>query len=553
MRELATARSVTSPEVRKALDAFGRARALQAAPGWAVRGFVAGVALVALALALQQMLVWMLALPRPFLADRLWLLPLPAFPAVGAALAAALRRPPAERIARDADARLELAERVSTALEIEGRPVQPGARSDPLSLLSLQRADALTQLRRFEPSEVFPARLARRELLALGVGLVVLLVLAALPDPSGAGDRRARATEAVRSEAERLSALAEELAAEDPSAEKQALAQALTQVAEQLEREAESPERALAALSQAERELARQEQTSAADAELALARLADALGQAEAGRELARRIDQRDYAGAAQELGRLGREASQLDPERQRALAEALQRAATGASRLDPALSDRLRDAAAALGGEQSESAAEQAGQEVRRAGSQAQRQRMLERALAALQDSRQAIGRAESGGSGQAQSQRASGSPGGRGSGDGGGAGRSQGAQGADGGEPDAGANGAGAGGGERGVDEGEGGGSSAGTGSVRNRGESEPGDFRSRQVSVPSSDFEQPQVSAGQQTEEGPVGEATVDYRQVLPQYSERATEAMAQRYVPPALKDLVRDYFSSLDGRR
>ena len=45
---------------------------------------------------------------------------------------------------------------------------------------------------------------------------------------------------------------------------------------------------------------------------------------------------------------------------------------------------------------------------------------------------------------------------------------------------------------------------------------------------------------------------GEARVDYRDVLPTYQERATKAMQDRYIPLGMKDLVRDYFSSLGGK-
>src|SRR5690606_31702369 len=88
------------------------------------------------------------------------------------------------------------------------------------------------------------------------------------------------------------------------------------------------------------------------------------------------------------------------------------------------------------------------------------------------------------------------------------------------------------------------------AGQGTLEKRGESEDLDFRSRQVWVPSRDFERPQIMPGQQLAESEDGKAVVDYRQVVTEYRQRATESLAAQYVPPALKDLVRDYFSSLD---
>ncbi|MBI2941745.1 MAG: hypothetical protein HYY04_15040 [Chloroflexi bacterium] len=531
-------------EVRETIAGFGLARALQSAPGWAVRGFAAGVALDMVGFALNQSLGRWPGLAQGWrqaiVGSQFWLLGLPVALAAVGVLLAALRRIPAERLAREADARLGLAERVATALETERKGVGG-------LLVALQRADAIAWLGRLEPFEVFPVRLSRHEGLALAVSFVLLLALITLPDLTGSGGRQSRAADVARAEADRLSALADEVAADEelPAEEREALAQALAQAAGELQREGDAPDRAIASLSQAEQTLARQDDVSAADHELALARLADALDQAAAGREAAQMLDRHNYGGAAQELRRLGQEAAQLAPEDQRALADALRRAAGATSRLDPALSERLRDASATLGEEQGESAMGRAAEEVQRAGQEAARQEMLERALAALQDARQAIGRAERG-DGQAQNPRS-----GQRSADSGAAGAA--GQGLGSGEPEErGESATGSGSGEPGDGVGNGG-SSAGTGSVRARGESDSGDFRSRQVRVPSSEFEQPQIMAGQQTEEGPIGEAIVDYSQVLTQYRERATEAMAGRYVPLALKELVRDYFSSLDSSR
>ena len=41
----------------------------------------------------------------------------------------------------------------------------------------------------------------------------------------------------------------------------------------------------------------------------------------------------------------------------------------------------------------------------------------------------------------------------------------------------------------------------------------------------------------------------EHNVDYRDVLPTYQERATRAMQDRYIPLGMKELVKEYFSSL----
>lgn len=571
LRAASVLQQISSHQVRDALAPFVRARALQAAPVWAVRGFVAGVVVDLLALAtglvaaaapLPFVPSWVGSFARAALTDRLWLPVLPLALALGVSLAAYVHRLPARGVAREADSLLDLAERISTALELEERAADGRRRGEsrgdgqPL-LVALQRADALDRLRRAEPLEVFPIHLSPRQLLAAGMAALVMLALVVLPDLTAEGYDRSRVAEVARLEAERLEALADELAAlEDlPESERTALVEALQLAAQELEQQAERPTAAMASIGQAERSLLSQEDASGADRELALARVADALDQTASGKEAARLLDRRQYAAAGAELEKLGRESSGLSSDEQKSLAEALQRAANSTSKLDSSLSQRLQEAASAVGSPQAEQSMAQAADEVRRAGQEAQSQRMVERALAALQDARQAIGRASSEPGSSAQARQQPGQPGAGlppldgaaaadpfGEGDGG--------EGAGGGPPGEGAQAGSSG------PNGEGAGlpgSGAGTGSLRARGEGAREDFRSRQVRVPTEGFERPQVSPGEQLDEGPIGEAVVDYQQVLPEYRERATEAMAQRYVPPGLKELVRDYFSSLDARR
>ena len=50
-----------------------------------------------------------------------------------------------------------------------------------------------------------------------------------------------------------------------------------------------------------------------------------------------------------------------------------------------------------------------------------------------------------------------------------------------------------------------------------------------------------------------ENPAGEAQVPYSEVYADYADAANEALEGEYVPLGLRDLVRDYFSSLDPDR
>ncbi len=47
-----------------------------------------------------------------------------------------------------------------------------------------------------------------------------------------------------------------------------------------------------------------------------------------------------------------------------------------------------------------------------------------------------------------------------------------------------------------------------------------------------------------------ENPSGEAALEYREVYSEYLESANRALERDYVPPALRDVVRDYFTSLE---
>jgi hypothetical protein len=46
------------------------------------------------------------------------------------------------------------------------------------------------------------------------------------------------------------------------------------------------------------------------------------------------------------------------------------------------------------------------------------------------------------------------------------------------------------------------------------------------------------------------GAAGQALLPYSQVYQEYLDAANQAMERSYVPPGLKDYVRDYFSQLE---
>jgi hypothetical protein len=56
--------------------------------------------------------------------------------------------------------------------------------------------------------------------------------------------------------------------------------------------------------------------------------------------------------------------------------------------------------------------------------------------------------------------------------------------------------------------------------------------------------------EMRQGDSNQPGVSGPSLVPYDQVLPEYSESASEALDRGYIPPHLKSYVRDYFSNLE---
>ena len=530
----------------RALAGFLRAYQLQAAVLWSLRLFALGLALDLVALAVQR-LVPRVDVPLPLLAVP------PLLGVVVGAMLGATRRPSTGWLAVEVDRRLGLHERTVTALELLGGVRAAGAAAAQLGRDQIE--DSIDHLRRAEPGEAFPLRVPRREAIAAAVLALALAPLVVL-GPAVKRDAGPRVDQLARAEAERITALADELQQEqtdDPEPVNGQTAGLLRQVAQQLQDAQNSPDKAMAQLGDGERKLSSLQRTGALDTAQALGRLADALDREARTRDAAAALDQRNYKQAAQELQKVAQQAAQGSDADRQAISQALRQGAQAAGRYDDRLAQALNEAADRTGRGES-GAADNAAQQMARAGSEMNRQETLERAMSQLQNSRQAIGNAgrasqpsggqrqpgQGGQSGQGN-QAGQGQQGDQGDGQGQGQGQGQGD----------GQNGQGQGQGQgQGNQPGDGQGSGAGTGTqARSTDVYNPADVRSRQVQVPGGDFDRPQVSQGDQTDSAD-GEARVDYRDVLPTYQQRATKAMQDRYIPLGMKDLVRDYFSSLN---
>ena len=95
------------------------------------------------------------------------------------------------------------------------------------------------------------------------------------------------------------------------------------------------------------------------------------------------------------------------------------------------------------------------------------------------------------------------------------------------------------------------EAGGSGAGTGSnPRSDAIYDPVFAASRQERLnPDDQFKPEEAIENPNPEDGLQNNAQVNYRQVHARYQEQAVQSMENNYIPIGLKDLVKDYFTSL----
>lgn len=495
------------------------------------REYRAQLALVGRVLRLHEMLQWSLRLLTVGLvADLLWLGGTSLFPyaiswpalvaapvtlALVGAFAGALWPMKPQELAQRADSGMGLKERMVTALELLGR----GA-SRPLELAQVR--DAVLSFSRREPLEAFPLRLPRREAL-LGLGLAAAVVLLYfVPNPLAENaQRREQTFRIVRLEAEKLRAQADELAARPGSefpAEPQAL---LRETALRLE-QARSVEEAMAALEALEQRLMSLEGFLDGKVEAALAALATAMGRDSATQGLAQSLASSDLRRASDDLRRLSDSVQGMAESQHQALARALRSGAEDAALSSLGVSRQAAAAAEALGRDPQAAASD-----LRRLANQLSSQAGRQQALSQAQQSRQRLGQAAGRASARQQGQApgASRQPGSLQEGNQAGEGPRQGMD-----RP---------------------GGSSYGEGTQPSEMVYDPVFMATRLEFVPGQEgFRPSELADDPFLKAGEPGQAQVDYSQVFPEYQRRATRSLETSQVPPAMQDLVRQYFSRLD---
>jgi hypothetical protein len=558
-------------ELREQLGTVGRALSIQRALLWLARGLAAGTVIV------LGLVIW--AWARDGVASLS--IPLLAAVPIGVGLLTAIAtlffRHRAHELARRVDRAARLQERSTTALEL-------GSRGDEYPLAIAQMRDAVEHLKRVDLLEAFPLRLPRNELMAAFFIVVIAAVIGISPNP---WLLRARASNPAitiaREQAQRVQRLADSIQPQD-SAELEALRQLVSKGARTVDARSNEPDAALNSLQDLEEQI---RQMSAGDDQLAaaLAAIASALASDPTTQQLASAINTGDMREISQAAKDLAQAAAGLSGQDQQRVAKVLRDASNRAGRVSQSVAGELSDAADALQGTAAndeadqQSQAGQAGQPGQgQQGASAQNGRSAsdalnqlsdsaaaagerQRAASQLESSRNALERAlgrtqsrsgSSGRSSSSNSQRSQGSnssqPGGdqsQGGGQGQAGDQGDGTDGNGGGTP---GNDQGNGG-----DNGQGGGYSTGGQNMNRTGPASELDAITSPQQVPSNGAYTPdESSVNPYLADAGTGAAQAQDENVQPSFSRKPTTGNDSESIPLGLRDLVKDYFSSLDQK-
>ncbi len=450
-------------------------------------------------------------------------------------------RPRDADVAAITDRELGLRERLTTALENQRR--QSGS-----SMVKLQLEDSLRYLRQVEPWQAFPIHFPKRERRVAAVLALLVLGMLVAPNPMKETlQRRALVQKTVKQEAQKIQKAADDVRQDelaDNTDEQQRLAQMLSDLAQVLDRKGLSPEEAVARIAQTDQKLAELRNPRGETAQDALERATAALAREPLTREVANNVQKGDYKKAAEGLQQLGQKGGELSSQERDRAAAALRAAGAAASKADSQLGSALQEAGDALDSEKNTQdmgrAFQRASSQLSQAGQAAKSQSRMQRAQNQLNQSRNAISQVGD----QAQGRDAS-SRGQPGSPSDAAADQQRGQQGDNPGQEEA-------------RQPGEGGNSSQGE---RSQGDSAGGDgmgdrifaegYSMRQEGVPGQANENgPEMTGNDSSLSDPTrNESSVPYTQVYANYQQKATKAMESSYVPLNMKELVKDYFSSL----
>lgn len=460
----------------------------------------------------------------------------------GGALLAAFWPRPIRRWLLTCDARLGLAERLTTAWEIAHQhlTVTPAMRE-------AQREDTLTAFARADLKAAFPLRLPRPWRIAAAALLLLLLPLWWLPNPQDEElARRAALRQAAAAQAERLEAARATLAQSDaltPEQRAEAL-KALDEAIRTLQDARSTPESQQAALQKAEQRLAELQADARPTAAQALAQAAP-LSAPDVAQPLVEALQRGDLEAAQAYVSALTDPSyPTMTPEEQQALGATLETIGEALESSAPDLAEAFKEAGSALqnGDAHSAEAIEQLRARLEALAQAQAAAQNLEQAQAQLQSTRYDLAQTQKAmqqmsGSSSQQSGNTPGQSGRTGTQDGNTSGQ---------GTTGAGAEATGNQGAE---------GSTANpmSGHSEDSGTGAPyGTTTWERLHPQSGSITLPREKLQGSGTIGPgtTGSATVNYREVYVSYTRAAETSLARQAYPPVLRAYVRDYFASLE---
>ncbi len=551
---ISTQESLDSESMTQALRPWHRRLCLRQVLHWTAGGIAAGLILACLVLIIARLLPWAQA---PSIA-----IGLGAVCVVLAFAASIWLRPSIASTAHIVDERLALYDRLSTAWEMR----------DQVSVLtSLQRRDALKQLEKHQPNTTISFSFKRSGVLVLTGALLVLALLIALPNPMNAILKQRAAFQGQIAQQVKSIDKARQILNQQTStsaAQKQQIDQILRDLETRLQ-QAKNETDAQQAIADAQAKLNQLRDPQAANRIQGQAAAGTALQNSSNQnlRSAGQALSNNDSKSLAQALQNLTSQASKMTPDQRAKLSQQLEQAANQASQ-NPNLSSALHQLAKATA-DNSQSEMNDASKAVTTAANQGAADQTenntLNQATQNLQQSANALasntdttatrvqngqsqGQSGQTGQGSQGNQGAQGTPTGQEQGQGTqgnqaqGQGQGQGTQGNQ-------AQGQGQGQGQ-GLGQGQGGQGKGGQGGSNGSGGQQG---KNEQVFVPG------QVGAGASTQSNDNNNnsavqqgSSVPYNQVIQQYNQAAHDAIDNSNTPPDVKDLVHNYFDTLEGQ-
>jgi hypothetical protein len=563
-------------ELRQELGSVGRALSVQRGLVWVARGLAAGTVVV------LGLVIWAWIRGDVGNLPIVLLVAAPIATGLLTGLGTLFIHHTTDELARRVDRAARLSERSTTALEL-------GARGAEFPLALAQMRDAVEHLKRVDLMEAFPLRVPKNELTAAFFLVLIAAIVGFSPNP---WLLRAQASNPAitiaKEQAQRVQRLADSI--QPQSAQLDALRQLVSKGARTIDAQSTQPDAALNAIQDLEDQV---RQMSAGDDQLAsaLAAIASALASDPATQQLANAINTGDMRQISQAAKDLAQASAGLSGQDQQRVAKVLRDAASQAGRSSQSVSgqlstaaDALQNAAASAMANSAAAAAQsqtgpngqpQPGDPSAQAGNAAAASDALnqlsndasaagerQRTASQLESSRnaleRALGRTQSRAGSTSSGQSSSNGQGSQGSNSGQSASdqskASTGGQGQSGDGTDS--SGAGSPGGDQGNggDNGQGGGySSGGQNQTKADGSASQLDTITSPQQVPSnSPFTPDQSSANPYLADAGNGNAQASQESVQPAFSSKPTQGNDSGSIPLGLRDLVKDYFSSLDKK-